>query len=86
MMDDTTKGDKEDIVGFCSVDQLQNQNQDLLREYHRLISTVSELEHKLETDKIQNRLRTWESESLQLGQERQDQTTLVASIVQQRYQ
>ena len=26
MMDDTTIGDKEDVVGFGSVDELQNQN------------------------------------------------------------
>jgi len=26
MMDDKTTGDKEDIVGFGSVDELQNQN------------------------------------------------------------
>ena len=84
MMDDSTTGDKEDIVGFGSVDELQNQNQGLLREYHRLISTVSELEQKLETDKVQNRLRTLESELLQLREERQNQATLVAGIVQQR--
>ena len=57
----------------------------MLRKYHRLISTVSEIEQKLEIDKVQNRLRNLELYLLHLREERQNQATLVAGIVQQRY-
>ena len=52
MTDDTTTRDKEDIVDFGSVDELQNQNSGLLRECHCLTSTISELEQKLGDDKV----------------------------------
>jgi len=73
-----------DIATFGSAEELQNQNQRLLREYHRLTSKISELEEKINTDASQIKLIEAEKSMKEMLEERESQATLVANIVQQR--
>jgi nucleoprotein TPR len=64
--------------------EIQAQNQQLLKEHHRSSARVNELEQKLESDSVQLKLREALSSLKDLEEERENQATLVASIVQQR--
>jgi nucleoprotein TPR len=64
--------------------EIQAQNQQLLKEHHRASARVNELEQKLESDSVQLKLREALSSLKDLEEERENQATLVASIVQQR--
>jgi nucleoprotein TPR len=73
-----------DLLGFVSVDELQTQNQRLLREHHRLVKNVSDLESQLSNDTSQMKILQAESELNQLREEREHQEVLISGIVQQR--
>ena len=84
-MDNANRGDRSnELLGFTSVVELQQQNQNLLREHHRLSETASELRAKLDQSSLQNTLTAVQEELDEMKEERSRQTTLVAGIVQQR--
>ncbi len=60
--------------------EIQDQNQRMLREHHRMSTTISELEEKLDNDAVQQKLQELE----QIKEERANQAMLVKNIVQQR--
>lgn len=74
----------DDIVEFQSIDDLQVRNQRLLREHRRLNNKVAELEKELNTDETQAKLAECQADLAVLREERENQATLVAGIVQQR--
>jgi nucleoprotein TPR len=67
-----------------SVEEIQTQNQHLLREHRRLTTTITDLEQKVEQDPTRNKLASKEKEVEVLNEDRQRQMVLVESIVQQR--
>jgi len=67
-----------------SIEEIQSQNQRLLGEHRRLTSTVKELEDKLRSDALTIKLEDAEKELASLREDRQQQESLVSSIVQQR--
>lgn len=67
-----------------SVEEIQTQNQQLLREHRRLTTTIADLEQQVEQDPTRNKLASKEREVEALTEERQRQMVFVESIVQQR--
>ncbi len=64
--------------------EIQNQNQQLLKEHHRFATRVKKLEEELNSNSTQAQLRDALSSLKELEEERENQATLVANIVQQR--
>ena len=64
--------------------EIQNQNQQLLKEHHRFAARVKELEEKLESDSTQAELQEALSTLKTMEDEREQQASLVSNIVQQR--
>lgn len=60
--------------------EIQDQNNRLLKEHHRMSTTISELQEKLDSDNIQQKLEELEA----IKEERENQARLVTNIVQQR--
>ena len=60
--------------------EIQDQNQRLLREHHRMSMSISDLQEKLDNDNVQQQLEELEA----IKEERENQARLVANIVQQR--
>ena len=60
--------------------EIQDQNQRLLREHHRMSMSVSDLQERLDHDNVQEKLEELEA----MKEERENQARLVANIVQQR--
>jgi nucleoprotein TPR len=67
-----------------SVEEIQTQNQQLLREHRRLTTTITDLEQELKLDPVRNKLASKEKEVAALTEERKSQMVFVESIVQQR--
>jgi nucleoprotein TPR len=67
-----------------SIEEIQSQNQRLLGEIRRLTAREKELEESLESDTLRSKLETRERELTTLREDRRQQETLVAGIVQQR--
>lgn len=67
-----------------SIEEIQSQNQRLLGEHRRLTNTVKELEEKLQSDTLRSKLEATEKELATLREDRRQQESLVAGIVQQR--
>ena len=67
-----------------SIEEIQSQNQRLLGEHRRLTNTIKELEEKLQSDTLRNKLDAAEKELSQMQEQRRQQESLVAGIVQQR--
>ena len=80
----TDKKNSNDSLGFTNIEELQQKNQNLLREHHHLEEKVSELQAKLNESSVQNSLVVAEQELEEMREERLRQSTLVAGIVQQR--
>ncbi len=64
--------------------EIQNQNQQLLKEHHRYAAKVKELEQKLESDSTQTQLSEALAAVKTMEEEREQQASLVSNIVQQR--
>jgi nucleoprotein TPR len=60
--------------------EIQEQNQRMLKEHHRMSTAISELEEKLDSDTVQQKLEEFE----QMKEERANQAMLVKNIIQQR--
>ena len=60
--------------------EIQDQNQRLLKEHHRMSTTISELQEQLDTDTVQQKLQEFEA----MKEERTNQAALVSNIIQQR--
>ena len=67
-----------------SIEEIQSQNQRLLGEHRRLTGVVKELEEKLKSDSLRQKLDAAEKDLATLREDRQQQEQLVAKIVQQR--
>lgn len=60
--------------------EIQDQNQRLLKEHHRMSTNISELQETLDNDNVQQKLEELEA----MKEERENQSRLVANIIQQR--
>ena len=60
--------------------EIQDQNQRLMKEHHRMSTSISEFQEKLDNDNVQQQLEELES----MKKESENQSRLVANIVQQR--
>lgn len=67
-----------------SIQEIHSQNQRLLKDQRRLKSVIKELEERLNSDSLENKLELKEKELETLRADRQQQERLVSSIVQQR--
>eukprot|EP00978_Attheya_sp_CCMP212_P023941 scaffold74307_cov51-Attheya_sp.AAC.10 len=76
--------EENSFVTFDDIAELQQQNQKLLQDHHRFTETISDLEKKLDSDTLVEKLEESTSELESLKEERERQSTLVAAIVQQR--
>ena len=81
---DTDMTEQDDVITFGDVEELQKQNQRLLKEHHRLSSTLVEMEEKLDNNTIALELRTKTTELEELKEDMHTQETIVTDIVQQR--
>lgn len=60
--------------------EIQEQNQRMLKEHHRMSTTIAELEQTIDSDVVQQKLQELES----MKEERENQATLVKNIIHQR--
>ena len=76
--------DNDLIVEIEGVEEMQQQNQKLVREYRRLTDRVTELEQQLDESTLKKALEVAKKELDFLQEERNRQAVLVKGIVQQR--
>lgn len=77
--------EQDDEAIICTtIEEIQNQNQRLLREHRRLTTAMTDLEDKLRQDPVRMELEHTTKELTTLRQDRERQETLVGGIVQQR--
>jgi nucleoprotein TPR len=77
-------GNDDLIVEFESIEELQQQNQCLVRDHRQLTERVKNLEEQLDQDMLKKSLETAMQELEILREERNRQEVLVTGIVQQR--
>ena len=75
---------EDDIVTFDSIQTLQQQNQNLLREHHAMTRKIEQLENHINSNSDKIELDRLKSEVVTLREEREKQAKLVAGIVHQR--
>lgn len=73
-----------DLVQFKDVQEMQQQNQKLLKENHVLKESVTDLEKQLDTNELQRAHDSAVEELESMREERERQMKLVTGIVQQR--
>lgn len=74
----------DDVVTFDSVQTLQQQNQNLLRDHHTMTDKIQTLENHITNNPEKIELDQLKEEVVTLREEREKQSKLVAGIVHQR--
>ena len=82
--DDEAMAVEDDLVTFDSIQTLQQQNQNLLRDHHSFSDKIRELEEHINSNPEKIELDQLKHEVVTLREEREKQTSLVAGIVHQR--
>jgi nucleoprotein TPR len=78
------RGTQDDTVTFDSIQTLQEQNQKLLRDHHAMSEKIQELESHINNNPEKMELDQLKEEVVNLREEREKQSKLVAGIVHQR--
>jgi len=82
--DDTSEPATDDLISVTSIQDLQSQNQRLLREFRSVQSERDSLKEELSKSNLQTALTKAETDLARLHEERDHQAKIVAGIVQQR--